>query len=80
MGVPYAVVGGIPDIIDRRNNDEWTALLVTNTAGKTFLLDVQPVVTVGWKKSTEAPFRATHSLYLGLGGDRCDESSLTEPA
>jgi len=64
MHTAYAVVAGIPSIIDVRNNNEWTALLVTNTAGKTFLVDVQPVNTAGWKKSTEPPFQATHPLYL----------------
>jgi hypothetical protein len=67
MEVAHAVVGDTPDIIDIRNNDEGTATLITNTAGKTFLVDIQPIVIpAGWKKSTDAPFRATHPAYLSL--------------
>jgi hypothetical protein len=66
MEVAHAVVQDIPDfIIDVRNNVEGTAILITNTAGKSFLIDVQPIVIpAGWKASTEAPFQATHPLYL----------------
>jgi len=76
MGVAYAVVRlnyrnpeieEITDIIDIRSNDEGTETLVKNTAGKTFRImsgDIQPIVTAGWKRSTDAPFWATHPLYL----------------
>jgi len=65
MEVAYAVVGDTPDIIDIRNNNEGTAILITNTAGKTFLTDIQPIVIpAGWKRSNDASFRANHPLYL----------------
>jgi|SRR5277367_7058943 len=55
------------DVIDIWSSDDGTATLVKNTSGKTFRMmsgDVQPIVTTGWRKSTVAPFRATHPLYL----------------